>query len=51
MRTLVEPLPPRVVLLKKPFKIHQLAAALESASIEALPTAQTDNVVSLPSRR
>jgi FixJ family two-component response regulator len=50
-RTLVEPLPPRVVLLKKPFKIHQLAAALESASIEALPTAQTDNVVSLPSRR
>jgi CheY-like chemotaxis protein len=50
-RTLVEPLPPRVVLLKKPFKIQQLAAALESASIEALATAQTGNVVSLPSRR
>jgi hypothetical protein len=57
-RTLVEPLPPRVVLLKKPFKVQQLAvdttqlaAALENAIIEAFAATETGNVVSLPSRR
>jgi hypothetical protein len=40
-----------VVLLKKPFNIQQLAAAMESANIEALAATQTGNVVSLPSRR
>jgi len=50
-RTLVEPIPPRVVLLKKPFKTQQLAAALERANIEALVATQTGIVVSLPSRR
>ena len=49
-RTRVEPLPPRVVLLKKPFKIQQLSAALENAIIEAAVATQTGNVVSLPSR-
>jgi hypothetical protein len=32
-RTFVEPLPPSVVLLKKPFKMQQLAAALEAAPL------------------
>jgi FixJ family two-component response regulator len=50
-RTLVDPLPPGVVLLKKPFRMQQLAAALEAANIEALAATQTGNVVSLPPRR
>jgi PAS domain S-box-containing protein len=50
-RTLVDPLPPGVVLLKKPFRMQQLAAALESANIEALAATQTGNVVLLPPRR
>jgi signal transduction histidine kinase/ActR/RegA family two-component response regulator len=49
-RTFVEPLPPRVVLLKKPFKMQQLAEALENASAEAVIASRADNVVLLPSR-
>jgi DNA-binding NtrC family response regulator len=49
-RTLAEPLPPRVVLLKKPFKMQQLAAALENAGIEARFAARGGNVISLGHR-
>lgn len=48
-RTLVEPLPPGVVLLKKPFRMQQLAAALESATVEAITATGRGNVVPLRS--
>jgi CheY-like chemotaxis protein len=43
-RTLVEPLPPNVVLLKKPFKMQQLAAALEAAPLGVRAAARGSNV-------
>jgi FixJ family two-component response regulator len=50
-RTLVEPLPPSVVLLKKPFKMQQLAAALEAALLEVRAAARGTNVIPLALRR
>jgi CheY-like chemotaxis protein len=50
-RTFVEPLPPSVVLLKKPFKMQQLAAALEAAPREVRPAPRGINVIPLALRR
>jgi FixJ family two-component response regulator len=50
-RTLAEPLPPSVVLLKKPFKMQQLAAALEAAPLELRAAGHASNVISLVRRR
>ena len=49
-RTLVEPLPPSLVLLKKPFKMHQLAAALGAAPLEVRAAAPGSNVIPLALR-
>lgn len=46
-RTLVEPVPPHVVLLKKPFNMQQLAGALESAILEAFAMKQSGREIGL----